>query len=284
MLSTVICIGTYLLIPQVLLANGVGHCFVSVSTVLFLVMSYGIFFCFCFNGITTLATRLVFAIVCSFSGVYLVITNVATLYLFGGNIRGGLQVRRLRGTAVRIRLTGLGGRVGPRFLFGVLGGTGVLTKRSASGSSHLLNGLGDLLGCRVGSDSGGDISLESSVSFLGSCLRLRGAEQKGFGCAIGGRNSYSIRVPPLLFVPFIRGTIGRGPRDKSCIGLSFRVTGDELRFRYRGPRPRLFRPGGVKKVNLSGMGEQLGLLFKMSCGLVRYSRGRGCAIEVRFGV
>lgn len=125
-------------------------------------------------------------------------------------VRGRVTIVRGRGTLCRFRI--LGGRVGPRFLFGDLGILTSLTCRSARGAGQFTGGLSAICHCLLAARNETAIAIRRRLSFMRSCLCLRRVH---FNSTLRIRVRSSLQGRRYLIVPtdvrvLIRGTLGRG--------------------------------------------------------------------------
>lgn len=193
-----------------------------------------------------------------------------TVGLLFGSVHSRRTLGRLRRRRLRSRLRCLGCRVGPRFFVGALGGVRTLISVSTNGTGHAVIRLSGLVHCILCRTDGQAVLLSHRVRFLSGCVTLVGLE-----CAKEIQVRYyvpsripRIRVPPLLFVSFIRGTFGRKMdcRRRSFVQIFVSIRSNELTFHYSGDgRKQSIRRR--RNVKLRGVHGQLELLFKRSCAL-----------------
>lgn len=202
-----------------------------------------------------------------------------TVGLFFGSFHSRRVLGRLRRRHLRSRLRCLGCRVGPRFFVGALGGVRTLMSVSAKGTGDAVMRLSGLVHCILCRTDGGAVLLGQRIRFLRGCVTVVKLHcASGISVRVGFPVRIPrMRVPPLLFVSFIRGTFGR---KIDCQGSSFihivirRRRKGQLAFHYAGD-------GGKetsrrrRNVKLSGVHGQLELLFNGSCALSVARSGGG---------
>lgn len=179
---------------------------------------------------------------------------------------------RTRERGARTRLGGLGGRLGPRFLLGALGGVCTLVTFGDSGTRRTMRRLDGLLQRILCSGRRAFIPLRGRLSFVHGCMTLVHVHlPRRMRIDIGLRTSSknTLRVTPLVFVSLVRGTFGRNvdPAMSDFVDVSvFKRASNAIEYRVLGDgRPGSKRSGDKDKIKLRRMDGQLRLVCPKRC-------------------
>lgn len=190
-----------------------------------------------------------------------------------------IRGRRLGTRGVHGRFRILGGRLGPRVLFGSLGALHSLIHRGRSQTRSCVRRLSRMLQCALRNGRSRYIALHRRVSFISTCVFLLGVHfRSGLQFRVGvARGSRRCLLPPVSVRVLVRGTMGRGRVDGHH-PLAVAVTASSRRkLLMDGPVRSGLATAANANVKLIGLSGHCHLLFQRR---VRVARSEGFAIHV----
>ncbi len=81
-LDAIVYVNACLLVPRMLLTGNIKRYFISISAILFLMVSCNVFFYFYFGNVAALTAELIFTVIYSFSNICLMVAGITALCLF----------------------------------------------------------------------------------------------------------------------------------------------------------------------------------------------------------
>lgn len=261
MLSAIVYMNAYLLVPGMLLAGRTKRYIISLSAILLFMMSCNIFFYFCYDKTTTLTMGQVFAVVYFLTNICLLLAGITALLLFKNGVENKRRIEELQTATMEVELANLKNQINPHFLFNMLNNANILAGEDTDKSSRLLSRLNSLLKYQISDSSKSSVSLSDDIDFLNDYLELEKTRRGQFGYTVKREGDCDIEVPPLLFIPFVENAVKHNPESDSFVNLSFRMADGKLHFECENPKPHLFHPKKIGGIGLANVKRRLDLLF-----------------------
>ncbi len=197
----------------------------------------------------------------------LFIIGLTTIQLFKYRLDNIRKINDLENVTMAIELANLQNQINPHFLFNMLNNANIMAGEDVEKSSYILSKLKDLLRYQVDEGSKETVMLKDDIVFIGDYLELEKMRRDRFGYEIHMEGSTDIKVPPLLFIPFVENAVKHNPENDSFVEIVFRIAGDQLYFECENPKaklPQTKKEGGIGLVNIK---RRLDLLFEKNYSL-----------------
>lgn len=261
MLNAITYVNIYLLVPRMLLAGHMKRYILSLSAILFFMVSCNIFFYLYFGNVSELTLELFFATTYYFSNICLLMAGITAMFLFNNGVKNKQRIEELQTATMEVELANLKNQINPHFLFNVLNNANILAGEDTDKSSRLLKKLNSLLKYQISGSSKKQVSLSDDIDFLNDYLELEKTRRGRFDYTVQKEGDCDIQIPPLLFIPFVENAVKHNPESGSNVRLSFRITNGRLRFECENPKPRLFHVKKIGGIGLVNVKRRLNLLF-----------------------
>ena len=210
-------------------------------------------------------SSIIFEIVSSFLSTSLVFVATSTMVLLVQWMKEQRRVGELKIATKQSELNMLKQQINPHFLFNMLNNANVLLKRAPKEASQTLLKLEKLLDYQLNDSMKEFVNLDSDINFLNDFLNLEKIRRDRFGYSITKEgDSSEIRVPPLLFIPFVENAVKHSPdnESESYIHILFKITGSELFFRCENSKPAIpLAKSKVGGLGLRNIRRRLELLY-----------------------
>ena len=201
----------------------------------------------------------------SFLGMGMIIFATSTMILFVQWINEQKRIGELKLATKQAELNILKQQINPHFLFNMLNNANVLLKRAPKEASQVLFKLEELLDYQLNDSKKELVNLDSDISFLNDFLNLEKIRRDSFYYSIQIEGDTSgVKVPPLLFIPFVENAIKHNPDNKneSYTHIKFRIANRGLYFTCENSKPEIplikNKVGGLGLKNIS---RRLDLLY-----------------------
>lgn len=201
----------------------------------------------------------------SFIAIMMLIASMTTFVLFRRWIDEQRNVGELRVSTAQSELKFLKRQINPHFLFNMLNNANVLIRRDADEASRVLFKLEDMIRYNIDGGAQEKVLLDSDISFLNDFLNLEKLRRDKFEYSITtAGNTAEIRLPPLLFVPFVENAVKHNNDSEygSYVHIKFSVNDNILSFRCENSKPHInaikSTAGGLGLQNIS---RRLELLY-----------------------
>lgn len=260
-LDAIVYLNTCLLVPRMLLAGNIKRYFISISAILLFMVSCNVFIYFYFGNVTAITVELIFTTIYSFSNICLIVAGITALCLLKNGVENKRRIEELQNATMEVELANLKNQINPHFLFNMLNNANILAGEDSDKSSRLLVKLNSLLKYQTNDSSGKSVSLRDDIDFLNDYLELEKTRRGKFGYTVKTKGDCSVRIPPLLFIPFVENAVKHNPESGSYVNLSFYIADGRLRFKCENPKPRLFHLKKTGGIGLSNVKKRLDLLF-----------------------
>lgn len=164
------------------------------------------------------------------------------------------ETAELRARTADCELRYLKKQINPHFLFNVLNNAGIMIYEDPAFAERMLRRFRNLIDYQLGLSLRTHTTLRDEISFLTDYLELEKSRRSAFGFGVlGAPELLDIRVPVLLFIPFVENAVkfcgtadGRIPR----VDVSFSRTSSVLCFRC----VNTFSPGPPLAGTSGGLG------------------------------
>lgn len=193
----------------------------------------------------------------SFLMIGLILFGTSTMVLFVQWMGEQKRIGELKLATKQSELNMLKQQINPHFLFNMLNNANVLLNRAPKEASQVLLRLEELLNYQLNDSTKELVDLDSDINFLNDFLNLEKIRRDRFTYSITKEgNTAGIKVPPLLFIPFVENAIKHNPDNvnESYVEIQFKVQNDELYFRCENSKPAVAltksKVGGLGLVNI----------------------------------
>src|SRR5690606_41053457 len=105
----------------------------------------------------------------------------------------------------------------------------ILASEDRNRSSDMLLKLDDLLQYQVRKDQQDCVVLRDDIAFLDDYLALEKTRRDFFRYTIYSEGNMNLRIPPLLFIPFVENAVKHNPSNRSFVELCFKEKNGEDR-------------------------------------------------------
>ena len=273
MFGIIIYLNLYILVPKWLLKNKYSTYLINLT--LLLVCSLLII------GVTTLQlnwtgvnTKV------SIASLFIRIINIAlaigflltcssTFIIFRNWVINNQRIADLKTTTLETELQLLKNQINPHFLFNMLNNANIMVKEDPRVASELLLQLEELLHYQTKDSAKERVLLSDEVEFLDRYLKLEQVRRDQFQYQLTVNNSEDIKIPPLLFIPFVENAVKHSYNSKGTtyIDIVFQIKEDNLHFTCINTKtdlPLHKKDGGL---GLSNIKRRLDLLYKTNYSL-----------------
>lgn len=233
------------------------------------------------SGVSGNLSFVLINLLASFLNIFIVILSTTTIMLFRYWIQENERVRKLDITTRKAEVELLKSQINPHFLFNTLNNANVLLKRSSDEASRILFKLEDLLTYQLEDCMREKVFLSDDIHFLTDYLNLEKIRRDcfDFTCHSAG-NTGSVRIPPLLFIPFVENAVKYNPESGSCIAISFSVKEKTLLFTCENSKSGSYEKKEVGGLGLSNIRRRLELLYPHAYRLQIIERPKIFRIEL----
>lgn len=261
MLSAITYVNIYLLVPRMLLAGRMKRYILSLSAIIFFMVSCNIFFHLYFGNVSELTLELFFATAYYLSNICLLMAGITAMFLFNNGVKNKQRIEELQTATMEVELANLKNQINPHFLFNVLNNANILAGEDTDKSSRLLKKLNSLLKYQISDSSKKSVLLRDDIDFLNDYLELEKTRRGRFDYTVNSEGDCDIQIPPLLFIPFVENAAKHNPESDSYVNLSFSIVDDRLHFECENPKPRLLHTKKIGGIGLVNVKRRLDLLF-----------------------
>ena len=145
-----------------------------------------------------------------------------------------LRIHQLESVTIQSELDQLKKQINPHFLFNMLNNAMVLIKTGSMEASQVLTKFKDLLNYQLTFSAEEETLLIDEIRFLRDYLNLERIRRDRFDVDITIEGEIDdIRVPPLLFIPFVENAVKHNPESNdylSYVRIRFRLADGKLNF------------------------------------------------------
>ena len=261
MLNAITYVNIYLLVPRMLLAGHMKRYILSLSAIIFFMLSCNILFHLYFGNVSEITLEFFFAVAFYLSNICLLMAGITALFLFNNGVKNKQRIEELQTATMEVELANLKNQINPHFLFNVLNNANILAGEDTDKSSRLLKKLNSLLKYQISDSSKKSVLLRDDIAFLNNYLELEKTRRGKFDYTVKIEGDCDIQIPPLLFIPFVENAVKHNPESDSYVNLSFSIVDDRLRFECENPKPRLFHAKKIGGIGLANVKRRLELLF-----------------------
>lgn len=195
----------------------------------------------------------------------LIVAGTTTLVLFKSRLISEYQINDLKSSSLKSELQYLKNQINPHFLFNMLNSVNVLLKEKAGGAAQLMSNLQDLLQYQINGSAKDWIYLKSDVAFLQDFLNLEKLRRDKFDYLLTTTGNIDhIKLPPLLFIPFIENAVkySQDGENPSYVNIWLSVADNKLTFRCENSiPPYVTNPNHGGGLGLKNIRRRLELLF-----------------------
>lgn len=270
----VIYVNMYLLVPQFLLQGKTQKYLLLLSLLMvFFLFSVGMLQDVVDDSSIPVRTPAWIGIISGFATFSLLIIGLTALQFFKYSISNQHKIRELEDATMRVELANLQNQVNPHFLFNMLNNANIMVEQDAQKSSEILSSLQALLKYQLDSGSDNSVNLKDDIAFLERYLELEKLRRDRFQYTIQAEGDSDVRIPPLLFIPFVENAVKHNPGNDGYVDIRFNIRGNCLYFECKNNKPTqpvVSEEGGIGLVNIR---RRLDLLY-----------GGGYRLELNDGV
>lgn len=268
-LLNVLCyLNIYLLVPRLLLTGRIGSYvwYIVCSMFVFVLFSFLAQFAYEHSAIRVESiSGLAIQTAASSLSIGLVLSATSTIALLIQWQSEQKRVGEIKLSTKLLELNMLKQQINPHFLFNMLNNANVLLNRDPKEASQVLFNLEELLNYQLNDSTKELVSLDSDIHFLNDFLKLEQIRRDRFTYSIVKEGDvHGIKVPPLLFIPFVENAIKHNPDsiNASYIKIEFKIKGSELYFRCENSKPALpLAKSHVGGLGLKNIRRRLELLY-----------------------
>lgn len=261
MLNVITYVNIYLLVPRMLFAGHMKCYILSLSAIIFFMVSCNIFFHLYFDNVSEFSLKLIIAVIFYLSNICLLMAGITALFLFNNGVQNKKRIEALQTATMEVELANLKNQINPHFLFNILNNANILAGEDSEKSSQLLKRLNSLLKYQMSDSSKKSVSLRDDINFLNDYLELEKTRRRQFDYTVNSEGDCDIQIPPLLFIPFVENAVKHNPESDSYVNLSFSIVDDRLHFECENPKPRLLHTKKIGGIGLMNVKRRLDLLF-----------------------
>ena len=201
----------------------------------------------------------------SFLMIGLILFATSTMVLFMQWMNEQKRIGELKLATKQSELNMLKQQINPHFLFNMLNNANVLLNRTPKEASQVLFRLEELLNYQLNDSTKELVDLDSDINFLNDFLNLEKIRRDHFTYSITKEGDTTrIKVPPLLFIPFVENAIKHNPDNvnESYVNIQFKIENDELYFRCENSKPAVaLTKSKVGGLGLANIRRRLELLY-----------------------
>jgi len=259
----VIYVNMYGLVPALLLrGKTIRYMLLATLLMLFFIASVGMLQSMAGDDSISARTPPFIGIASGFAAFFLFIVGLTAFQFFKYRVNNQQKISELENATMAVELANLQSQINPHFLFNMLNNAYILAGEDAHKSSGLLSRLNDLLRYQVGKSSEKSVSLHDDIVFLNDYLELEKLRRDRFSYTINSDGNTDIKVPPLLFIPFVENAVKHNPENDSFITIVFHSKNNKLYFECKNTKAQSLKTqkeGGIGLVNIK---SRLDLLFE----------------------
>lgn len=237
----IIYINIYVLMPKMILRDRISFYWIATSILIVL----GIFLLALFQGVIYRYYGIkpeisheenpfaILTIINAFIIFGFIIIGSSTVVLYQQWVNHSKQKNELEKITIESELNQLKNQINPHFLFNMLNNANELVIESPKEASVLLSQLNDLLRYQFNDSTQEYVYLSADIHFLTDYLNLEKVRRDKFNFIISKEGSInSIKIPPLLFIPFVENAVKHNAYNVQCpyVHLSFKALNDRLVF------------------------------------------------------
>lgn len=204
-------------------------------------------------------------IIASFINICIVIISTTTLMLFRFWTEEQRNVRELEVTTRNAELEFLKSQINPHFLFNTLNNANVLLGQRSKEASVVLFKLEDLIRYQLDECNKERVYLKNDIQFLNDYLNLEKIRRDrfDFSCIVKG-DIENIKVPPLMFIPFVENAVKHNPDSGARVDMWFTINGNELNFVCQNMKSEGYVDKQVGGIGLNNIRRRLELIYPKS--------------------
>ena len=258
----------YILVPKLLFKNKYAWYFITIISVLIIIILATKLFLAYFGNSDSDDDGLNIPL---FSILILVLIAASTsIKLFQKWIIDKQLIFELEKSKTTAELEQLKNQINPHFLFNMLNNANVLTQKDPEKASQVLMKLSDLLRYQLHDSTREKVLLTADIHFLEDFLNLEKVRRDNFNFIISKEGNLSgVQIPPLLFISFVENAVkhNNDSSKPSYVNLFFEIKEGELIFKCVNSKPlqkAVSQSGGLGLANIK---RRLELLFKSNHSL-----------------
>ena len=187
------------------------------------------------------------------------------IVLFRRQYINKMRIHRLSSVTMQSELEQLKKQINPHFLFNMLNNAIVLVKTDSVEASQVLLKFKDLLNYQLTGSAEEATLLTNDIQFLNDYLNLEKIRRDRFEFSITVEGATDgIRIPPLLFIPFVENAIKHNPESDdylSYVRIRFRLAEGKLHFTCINAKPVEQQDAKEGGLGLANVRRRLLLLY-----------------------
>lgn len=250
----------YGLVPKVLM-RGRSRLYLGFVSLIILAVLLGVGLLQQGETANRIATPPLIGLLSGFFALGLFIVGLTTLQLIKYRMQDATRIADLKKVTMRIELAQLQDQINPHFLFNVLNNANILASENSRQSRDMLLNLADLLHYQIREGQGDWVRLSEDIAFLEDYLALEKTRRDSFRYSIHSAGDMEMRIPPLLFIPFVENAVKHNINENGSVDLSFLSEGGKLLFSCRNPVASSSQSGDSGGLGLANVKRRLDLLF-----------------------
>lgn len=242
----VIYMNMYILVPRFLLKNRLSIYFVFVFICILILLLLISISQFTFHLIDQSKgvnyANLLFSFIYSILVFGLIIVCSSSFVILKNWIIYNQRISELQVTTLNAELQQLKNQINPHFLFNMLNNANIMVKHNPIIASEMLIKLDDLLYYQIKDSVKDEVLLIDDILFLTDYLELEKSRRDRFEYNISKEGKMdNIKIPPLLFIPFIENAVKHSHENKSFsyINISFIIENNQLFFLCMNSKPKI---------------------------------------------
>lgn len=206
-------------------------------------------------GINTISTLI---------SIGLIIIASSAFPLFRNWIKRSKSINELKTATIEAELQQLKNQINPHFLFNTINNANIKVQKDRKLARHILTKLSELLRYQLTGTSQNRVVLNKDIAFLTDYLELEKTRRDHFSYELVAIETVNtIRIPPLLFIPFVENAAKHSlsTKESSHIHIRFQKEKEYLHFYCENTKPTTplkHRSGGLGLKNIQ---RRLELLY-----------------------
>lgn len=195
--------------------------------------------------------------------IFLFLGGISMLMLFKQWIITNRNIHDLQLATFDSELKFLKSQINPHFLFNMLNNANIMVDEDPTVASHILRKLDDMLQYQFNDSTQDKVLLKADIAFLSDFLSLEKVRRDHFEYTVTVEGKIDdIRVPPLLFIPFVENAVKHNPdATNAYVHIRFRMEKDRLLFECVNSKPSAPIKRDVGGLGLTNIKRRLDLLF-----------------------
>lgn len=239
-------LNVFVLVPRYLLKNRptayfMSALFLALGLMLFLGSAQGLILHEENSGIVAeVGNFLVLNMMASFVSLGLLIIGTSSAMLLKHWMKSNRRINELEAATLQSELDMLKNQINPHFLLNTLNNANVLIWKNKEEARLVLSELENLLRYQLKDTSREDVLLSFDIRFLNDYLNLEKIRRDNFEFSIEVEgDTEGVRVPSLLFIPFVENAVKHNHDSKhlSYVSIRFEVANDKLVFGCENSKP-----------------------------------------------